>query len=43
VANSMTRITNEAIGRYFSELQFRLNIYDKAKKDMHYPIFLQIC
>jgi len=26
--------TNEAITRYFSELQFRMNIYDNAKKDM---------
>ena len=27
-------LAKETIGRYFSDLQFRLNIYDKAKKDM---------
>ena len=31
---SSSTFTNEGITRYFSELQFRMNIYDDAKKDM---------
>ena len=30
---SSSTFTNEAIARYFSELQFRMDIYDKAQKD----------
>ncbi len=32
--HNSSNFTNEAITRYFSELQFRMNIYDNAKKDM---------
>ena len=32
--HSNSNFTNEAVVRYFSDLQFRMDIYDKAKKEM---------